>query len=93
MTNADPGLLALAFAVSIAEPHPAKIIPAANESFQQNHIQLLTNYKEQEKLLNHYNDCVTTRKRFLDMLGKIIFSLLKNSKFSRCEVVKRENSN
>ena len=86
MTNADPGLLALAFAVSIAEPHPATIIPAephpaANE------------FEEQEKLVNHYNDCVTTRKRFLDMLGKIIFSLLINSKFSRCEVVKRENSN
>ena len=81
MTNADPGLLALAFAVSIAEPHPAKIIPAANE------------FEEQEKLVNHYNDCVTTRTRFLDMLGKIIFSLLINSKFSRCEVVKRENIN
>ena len=51
LTNADPGLLALAFAVSIAEPHPAKIIPAANESFEQNHIQLLTNSKNKRNWL------------------------------------------
>ena len=49
--DADPGLLALAYAVSIAEERH----PAANE------------FEEQEKLVNHYNDCVTTRKRFLDM--------------------------
>ena len=74
LTNADPGLLALAYAVSIAEERH----PPAKE------------FEEQDKLVNHYNDCVSTRKRFLDMLGKIIFSLLINSKFSRCEVVKRE---
>ena len=48
LTNADPGLLALAYAVSIAgERHPA-----ANE------------FEELEKLVNHYNDCDTTRNRF-----------------------------
>jgi hypothetical protein len=77
LTNADPGLLALAYAVSIAEERHI----AANE------------LEEKEKLFNHDYDCVTTRKRFLDMLGKIIFSLLINSKISRCEVVKREISN
>ncbi len=53
--DADPGLLALAYAVSIAEERH----PAANE------------FEEKEKLVNH----------------------LINSKFSRCEVVKREISN
>ena len=51
LTNADPGLLPLAYAVSIAEERH----PAANE------------FEEKEQLVNHYNDCVTTRKRFLDM--------------------------
>ena len=75
--DADPDLLALAYDVSIAEEYH----PAANE------------FEEQEKLVNHYNDCVTTRKRFLDMLGKILFSLLINSKFTRCEFEKRETRN
>ena len=52
--DADPGLLALAYAVSIAEERH----PAANE------------FEEKEKLVNH----------------------LINSKFSRCEVVKREKN-
>ena len=72
--DADPGLLALAYAVSIAEePHPA-----ANE------------FEEQEKLVNHYNDCVTTRKRFLDMLelGRFELSLRVGKKFFAIKILK-----
>ncbi len=53
--DADPGLLALAYDVSIDEEYN----PAANE------------FQEKDKLVNHYNDCVTTRKRFLDKFNPI----------------------
>ena len=43
--DADPALLALAYAISIAE----KRHPAANDF---------------EEMVQHYNDCVTTKKRF-----------------------------
>ena len=49
--EADPALLALAYAVSIAEERH----PAAND------------FVENELMVQHYNDCVTTKKRFLDM--------------------------
>jgi hypothetical protein len=48
---ANPALLALAYAVSIAEERH----PAANH------------FEENELKVKNYNDCVTTKKRFLDM--------------------------
>jgi hypothetical protein len=48
---ADPALLALAYAVSIAETRH----PAANH------------FEENDLMIKHYNDCVTTKKRFLEM--------------------------
>ena len=65
--EADPALLALAYAVSIAEERH----PAAND------------FVENELMDQHYNDCVTTKKRFI--------SRSINMNFSRCEVEKREN--
>jgi len=49
--DADPALLELAYAVSIAEERQ----PAAND------------FEKNEQMVQHYNDCVTTKKRFLDM--------------------------
>ena len=66
--EADPALLALAYAVSIAEERH----PAAND------------FVENELMVQHYNDCVTTKKRFI--------SRSINMNFSRCEVEKRENA-
>ena len=46
--DADPALLALAYAISIAE----KRHPAAND------------FEENEQMVQHHNDCVTTKKAF-----------------------------
>ena len=48
--EADPALLALAYAVSIAEERH----PAANDF---------------EEMVQNYNDCVITKKRFLDIFS------------------------
>jgi hypothetical protein len=65
--EADPALLALAHAVSIAEERH----PAANH------------FEESELMAKHYNDCVTTKKRFLDMFPIKRELTTKNFRFTK----------
>jgi hypothetical protein len=65
--DADPALLALAYAVSIAEARH----PAANE------------FEEKETMVQHFNDCVTTKKRFLDMFPIKRELITKNFRYTK----------
>ena len=65
--EADPALLALAYAVSIAEERH----PAAND------------FVENELMVQHYNDCVATKKRFLDMFPIKRELITKNFRYTK----------